>query len=93
LPCSRSTVAGAGESGDATDYALEREYGSPPRPRRANAISPERRQQRTFKVAGEALPDSGVAVMPGQRHAAMDTATDLFTAQVLSFLEARDRAR
>jgi hypothetical protein len=31
--------------------------------------------------------------MPGQRHAAMDTATDLFTAQVLSFLEAPDRAR
>jgi hypothetical protein len=31
--------------------------------------------------------------MPGQRHAAMDTATDLFTTQVLSFLEAPDRAR
>ena len=50
-----------------------------------------------FRVAGEALrgalPDCRVAVMPGQRHAAMDTATDLFTAQVLSFLEAPDRAR
>jgi pimeloyl-ACP methyl ester carboxylesterase len=50
-----------------------------------------------FKAAGEALrralPDCRVAVMPGQRHAAMDTATDLFTAQVLSFLEAPDRAR
>jgi len=30
--------------------------------------------------------------MPGQRHAAMDTATDLFTAEVLSFLEAPRRA-
>ena len=50
-----------------------------------------------FKAAGEALrgalPDCRVAVMPGQRHAAMDTATDLFTAQVLGFLEAPDRAR
>jgi pimeloyl-ACP methyl ester carboxylesterase len=49
-----------------------------------------------FKVAGEALraalPDCRVAVMPGQRHAAMDTATDLFTAEVLSFLEGPDRA-
>ncbi len=49
-----------------------------------------------FRAAGEALrgalPDCRVAVMPGQRHAAMDTATDLFTAQVLSFLEAPDRA-
>ena len=37
-----------------------------------------------FKVAGEAvgeaLPDCRVVVMPGQRHAAMDTATELFTA-------------
>ena len=45
-----------------------------------------------FKVAGEAvreaLPDCRVVVMPGQRHAAMDTGTELFTAEVLSFLEA-----
>jgi pimeloyl-ACP methyl ester carboxylesterase len=45
-----------------------------------------------FTAAAEAiqatLPDSRVAVMPGQRHAAMDTATDLFTAEVLGFLEA-----
>lgn len=45
-----------------------------------------------FKAAGEAvraaLPDCRVAVMPGQRHAAMDTGTDLFTAEVLGFLEA-----
>ncbi len=49
-----------------------------------------------FKVAGEALrgalPDCRVVIMPGQRHAAMDTATDLFTAEVLSFLEAPRRA-
>ena len=45
-----------------------------------------------FKEAGEAvraaLPDCRVVVMPGQRHAAMDTGTELFTAEVLSFLEA-----
>ena len=50
-----------------------------------------------FKVAGEALrvalPDCRVVVMPGQRHAAMDTATDLFTAEVRSFLDAPDQAR
>jgi pimeloyl-ACP methyl ester carboxylesterase len=49
-----------------------------------------------FKAAGEALrealPDCRVAVMPGQRHAAMDTATGLFTAEVLSFLEGPERA-
>jgi pimeloyl-ACP methyl ester carboxylesterase len=45
-----------------------------------------------FKVAGEAvraaLPNCRVIVMPGQRHAAMDTGTELFTAELLSFLEA-----
>jgi pimeloyl-ACP methyl ester carboxylesterase len=50
-----------------------------------------------FKEAGEALrgalPDCRVAVMAGQRHAAMDTATDLFTAQVLSFLAGPRRPR
>ena len=44
-----------------------------------------------FKAAAEAvqaaLPDCRIVVMPGQRHAAMDTATDLFTSEVLSFLE------
>jgi hypothetical protein len=30
--------------------------------------------------------------MPGQRHAAMDTATDLFTAEVQSFLDTPDQA-
>lgn len=49
-----------------------------------------------FKAAGEALraalPDCRVVVMPGQRHAAMDTATDLFTAEVQSFLDTPDQA-
>jgi pimeloyl-ACP methyl ester carboxylesterase len=48
-----------------------------------------------FKAAGEALrralPDCRVVIMPGQRHAAMDTATDLFASEVLSFLEAPRR--
>ena len=33
-----------------------------------------------------ALPASRTAVMPGQRHAAMDTGTELFLAEVLGFL-------
>ena len=45
-----------------------------------------------FKAAGEALrtalPDCRVVVMAGQRHAAMDTGTELFIAEVLGFLEA-----
>jgi pimeloyl-ACP methyl ester carboxylesterase len=49
-----------------------------------------------FNEAGQALqsalPDCRVVVMPGQRHAAMDTATDLFTAAVLSFLDTPERA-
>jgi pimeloyl-ACP methyl ester carboxylesterase len=43
-----------------------------------------------FRAAGEAvraaLPNCRIVVMPGQRHAAMDTGTDLFTTEVLSFL-------
>jgi pimeloyl-ACP methyl ester carboxylesterase len=35
----------------------------------------------------EMLPDSRLVVMPGQGHAAMDTGTDLFTKEVLRFLE------
>ncbi len=38
------------------------------------------------RAVNEALPDSRIVVMPGQGHAAMDTATDLFTTKVLSFL-------
>ena len=44
-----------------------------------------------FRAAADAvaaaLPDCHIAVMPGQRHAAMDTATERFTAEVLDFLE------
>ena len=36
----------------------------------------------------EALPDARVVVLPGQGHAAMDTATELFTTEVLRFLTA-----
>jgi pimeloyl-ACP methyl ester carboxylesterase len=39
------------------------------------------------KAVSEALPNSRIVVMPGQGHAAMDTATDLFTTEVLRFLE------
>ncbi len=43
-----------------------------------------------FRAAGtavrEALHDCRIAVMPGQRHAAMDTGTDMFVAEVLRFL-------
>jgi pimeloyl-ACP methyl ester carboxylesterase len=34
-----------------------------------------------------ALPDCRLVSMPGQRHAAMDTAPELFTAEVLGFLD------
>ena len=39
------------------------------------------------RAVRDALADCRVVVMPGQRHAAMDTGTDLFTAEVLGFLE------
>jgi pimeloyl-ACP methyl ester carboxylesterase len=43
-----------------------------------------------FSVAADAvraaLPDCRVAVMEGQRHAAMDTGTAVFTREVLGFL-------
>lgn len=46
-----------------------------------------------FKAAAEAaqaaLQDCRLAVMPGQRHAAMDTGTELFVAEVLGFLDVR----
>jgi pimeloyl-ACP methyl ester carboxylesterase len=46
-----------------------------------------------FRAAREAvhaaLPHCRVAVMPGQRHAAMDTGTEQFTAEVLGFLDDR----
>ena len=44
-----------------------------------------------LRKAGEAvdgaLPDSRIVVMPGHGHAAMDTGTDLFTTEVLRFVE------
>ena len=39
------------------------------------------------EVVEEALPDSRIVVMPGHGHAAMDTGTDLFTTEVLRFVE------
>jgi pimeloyl-ACP methyl ester carboxylesterase len=43
-----------------------------------------------FSLAGEAvekaLPDCRLVVMPGQRHAAIDTATELLVSEVLGFL-------
>lgn len=44
--------------------------------------------RKAAEVADESLPDSRIIVMDGQGHSAMDTGTDLFTAEVLSFLEA-----
>ena len=55
-------------SGDAGDYAIEKEYAD--------------------LAAVAALPDCRVVVMPSQRHAAMDTATELFTSEVRGFLGA-----
>jgi len=40
------------------------------------------------EAVDEVVPDSRTVVMDGQGHSAMDTGTDLFTAEVLSFLEA-----
>ena len=46
-----------------------------------------------FKAAVDelhaAIPSSRVTVLPGQRHAAMDTGTALFTTEVIRFLSAR----
>ena len=39
------------------------------------------------KAVSEALPNSRIVVMEGQEHVAIDTATDLFTTEVLWFLE------
>ena len=45
-----------------------------------------------FKAAADAieaaLPDCRLVVMPGQRHVAMDTGTELFVTEVLAFLGA-----
>jgi pimeloyl-ACP methyl ester carboxylesterase len=39
------------------------------------------------KAVDEALPNSRIVVMPNQGHVAMDTGTELFTTEVLRFLE------
>ncbi len=39
------------------------------------------------RAVAEALPNSRIVVMPGQGHVAMDTATELFTTEVIRFLE------
>lgn len=49
--------------------------------------SPEPFRQASDAVAG-ALPNCKVVVMPGQRHAAMDTGTELFLRELLAFLDA-----
>jgi pimeloyl-ACP methyl ester carboxylesterase len=49
--------------------------------------SPDAFKSGTAAVHG-ALPDARTVVMPGQRHTAMDTATELFASEVLAF--ARD---
>jgi pimeloyl-ACP methyl ester carboxylesterase len=43
--------------------------------------------EKAVKAVSEALPNSSIVVMPGQEHVAIDTATDLFTREVLRFLE------
>ena len=39
-----------------------------------------------YDVVAAALPDARVAILEGQQHIAMDTATELFARQVLDFL-------
>jgi pimeloyl-ACP methyl ester carboxylesterase len=41
--------------------------------------------KRATEAVRAALPDARVAVFVGQRHTAMDTATELFTSEVLAF--------
>jgi pimeloyl-ACP methyl ester carboxylesterase len=43
--------------------------------------------EKAVKAVSEVLPNSRIVVMPGQGHVAMDTATDLFTTEVLRFLD------
>ena len=43
--------------------------------------------RKAAETVDEMLPDSRLVVMPGQGHAAMDTGTDLFTSEVLRFVE------
>ena len=43
--------------------------------------------RKAAEAVEETLPDSGIVVMAGQGHAAMDTGTDLFTTEVLRLVE------
>ena len=43
--------------------------------------------RRAAEAVNEALPDARIVVMPGHGHAAMDTGTELFTTEVLRFVE------
>jgi pimeloyl-ACP methyl ester carboxylesterase len=43
--------------------------------------------RKAAEAVDETLPDSRLVVMSGQGHAAMDTGTDLFTTEVLRFVE------
>ena len=43
--------------------------------------------RKAAEAVEQTLPDSRIVVMPGHGHAAMDTATDLFTTEVLRFVE------
>jgi len=43
--------------------------------------------RKAAQAVDETLPDSRIVVMAGQEHAAMDTGTDLFTTEVLRFVE------
>ena len=43
--------------------------------------------RKAAEAVEETLPDSGIVVMAGQGHAAMDTGTDLFTTEVRRFVE------
>jgi pimeloyl-ACP methyl ester carboxylesterase len=42
--------------------------------------------RKATEMTHAALSESRIVVMPGQRHTAMDTGTEMFTAEVLSFL-------
>lgn len=43
--------------------------------------------QKATQAIHQALPNSQVAILPGQQHIAMDTAPDLFVREVVSFLQ------
>ena len=46
--------------------------------------------KRVIRAVQDALPNSQLAVMPGQQHVAMDTASELFVGEVVRFSTAPD---